>query len=78
MGKKETSKTLGWSFLILWGILILMGIVAKRIYEQPDLMVFFHLPAAVFLVLAGYVLSRPVRERYSQTLKEIRSRATPD
>lgn len=67
---KTESKVKGWLFLFLWAILIVAGIVEKRIYHHPDLMVFFHLPAAVFLVLSGYELSRKVRAKYNEALAE--------
>lgn len=68
MEKTQVVSRKGWIFLWLWGILIIAGIVTKRAYGQPDLMVFFHLPAAVFLVLGGYEVSAPVRRRYKAAL----------
>lgn len=62
----------GWIFFTLWGVLILAGIVAKRVYGAPDLMVFFHLPAAVFLVLGFVELSYRVRLKRKEELKKIR------
>jgi hypothetical protein len=59
------NRGLGWVCLVLWAVLIVVGIVEKRMFGQGDLMVFFHLPAAVFLVLAFYILSAPVRARYN-------------
>jgi predicted aspartyl protease len=63
-GHQKSSRTWGWVALILWAILIVAGIVMKRVYGLPDMMVFFHLPAAVFLVMAFRVLSRDLRARY--------------
>jgi len=60
---KHTMKR-GWWSLAAWAALIAMGIVAKRVYGHPDLMVFFHLPAAVFLVLSFVILSAPIRRRH--------------
>lgn len=51
----------GWIYLGLWVALIVAGIVAKRRYGHADWMVFFHGPAAVFLVMAFYRLSAPFR-----------------
>jgi len=66
----ESKKTIfkGYIFLTLWAILIAIGIVLKRVYGMPDLMVFFHLPAAVCLVLAWCFLSKNIRERYQSEL----------
>lgn len=55
-------------YLFLWVVLIIAGIVAKRVYGHPDWMVLFHLPAAVFLVLGMRELSTEIRKKY---LKEI-------
>ena len=66
--KEKKSKVKGWIFLSLWAVFILMGIIAKRVYGHPDMMVFFHLPAAVFLVLCGYELSYEVRKKYREQL----------
>lgn len=56
----------GWIYLALWGVLILLGIMEKRIYDHPDRMAFFHLPAAVFLVLALRELSRNFRKKHQE------------
>lgn len=66
---KKRSRVKGWIFLSLWAIFITIGIVVKRVYGHPDMMVFFHLPAAVFLVLSGYELSHEVRKRYKASWK---------
>lgn len=68
--KFEASQRKGKSYLALWAVLILSGIVAKRLFGHPDWMVFFHLPAAMFLVLAGYHLSASFRERNSRYVEE--------
>ena len=65
----------GWVFMSFWLVFIIAGIISKRIYGHPDWMVFFHLPAAVFLVLAWYQLSYPIRSRYKRELSQ-RSKAT--
>lgn len=71
MDAKQTEKykIRGWTFLTLWFILIIAGIVGKRIYGHPDMVPFFHLPAAVFLILGWHSLSRKVRDRYQQSLR---------
>jgi len=64
------TKTKGWIYFTLWAVLIVAGIVGKRVYGYPNLVPFFHLPAAVFLVMAGHCLSEPFRResqlRYAQ------------
>jgi hypothetical protein len=57
----KDKRSWGWVALAVWAFLILAGIVAKRMYGHPNWMVFFHLPAAVALVLAFRILSAPYR-----------------
>ncbi len=57
--------------LSLWALLILAGIVAKRSFGHPDWMVFFHLPAAVFLVLGFYRLSAPFRLEREREIRRL-------
>ena len=64
----DRDQLIGAIFFSLFVVFIISGIVAKRIFGHPDWMVFFHLPAAVFLVIAGRQLSGRVRERYQQEL----------
>lgn len=66
---KITQERGGWVCLWLWAILIVAGIMAKRMYGLAHLMVFFHLPAAVFLVLAFYLLSKDIRKNRLEELK---------
>lgn len=66
-------KAKGWIYFSLWAILIAAGIIGKRVYGHPDLVPFFHLPAAVFLVLAGHALSRPFRMEQQSRLERFRS-----
>jgi hypothetical protein len=66
--KARAERLRGWVFLVVWAGLIVSGIVAKRVYGHPDMMVFFHLPAAVFLVMAAHALSGDVRRRYRESL----------
>ncbi len=65
---KNSDRFWGSTHLILWALLILAGIVAKRVYNQADWMVFFHLPAAVFLVLGFYRLAAPFRRQRAQEI----------
>ena len=72
MGKafqKQNGKLKGYLFMGLWAIFIISGIVAKRVYGHPDWMVFFHFPAAVFLVLGWRSLSHKIREQYQKDLQ---------
>jgi len=66
-----TPKLWGWITLILWAMLIIAGIVAKRLYGHPDWMMFFHLPAAVMLVMAFNILSKDLRKKYQDQLLTI-------
>ncbi len=61
-------KTQGFIHLTLWAILIVLGIVVKRVYGYPNMMVFFHLPAAVFLVLGMRCFSANNRAIYEREL----------
>lgn len=62
---------IGIVFFSCFFILIISGIVAKRLYGHPDWMVFFHLPAAVFLVMSWSRLSYKVREKYCEALEKL-------
>ena len=65
----KRQRRVGWLYLSLWAILIALGIVAKRAYGHPDWMVFFHLPAAVMLVMAFHRLSAEFRLKYRDSLR---------
>lgn len=67
------TKKKGWIYFTLWGFLIIAGIVGKRAYGHPDLVPFFHLPAAVFLVMAGHALSTKFRQEYRAKYDEYRA-----
>lgn len=66
----QKTKTVGWMCLSLWAILIVAGIIGKRVFDQPDLVVFFHVPAAVMLVMSCYMLSGEVRRRYREACRQ--------
>jgi hypothetical protein len=59
---------------ILFVVLILTGIIVKRVFGHPEYMVFFHLPAAVFLVLTGMALKQGRARDYEREIESIRSR----
>lgn len=69
-----TEERRGRIFMGLWAVLIAAGIVAKRVFGHPDLMVFFHLPAALFLVLGFKSLSRKYRQAHAASEKRWRQR----
>lgn len=62
--KVKKDKKLGYFFLTLFAILIIAGIVHKRVFNKPQFMMMWHLPAAIFLVLGGKRLTRFNRIRY--------------
>lgn len=43
----------GAIYFSVFAVLIVIGIVLKRVYNLPEYMMLFHGPAAVFLILAG-------------------------
>jgi hypothetical protein len=69
--KERREQIVGAVFFFLFLIFIALGIIEKRVYGHPDWMVFFHLPAAVFLVIAGRNLSGQVRKRYREELARL-------
>ncbi len=75
MDKIEKKQNLirGWIFLTFWAVLIISGIIAKRGYGHPDMVVFFHVPAAVCLVIAWRNLSYKFRKRYEESLLAYKS-----
>lgn len=66
---EETKKDLrlGYIFVIIFVILILGGIIQKRAFNKPQFMMMWHLPAAVFLVMGGRLLTKANRRRYYQS-----------
>ncbi|MFZ9001549.1 MAG: hypothetical protein ACO20H_09610 [Bacteriovoracaceae bacterium] len=63
--KKEVR--LGYFYFFLFVAFITAGIIHKRVYNGPEFMMLWHLPGAVFLVLAGKNLTKHNRSRYYQT-----------
>lgn len=72
MAQKKTKNDLnseikqGIVYFIIFAILVILGILVKRVFNHPEFMMLFHGPAAVFLVLAGRKLSLKLRIRYEQ------------
>lgn len=64
--KIKQQKRLGYFLLSLFAFFILGGIIHKRVFGHPEFMMLWHLPAAVFLVLAGRKLTRANRMAYYQ------------
>lgn len=60
----------GWIHFSLFAALIVTGIAVKRIWHHPELMMMFHVPAAVFLAIAGWKIPVKLRERYRESLRQ--------
>jgi hypothetical protein len=76
MDSKNYAKptTVGWVYLTFFVTLILAGIITKRVYGHPEFMALFHLPAAVFLILAGYDLTKNARAKYQKDCKDLKAK----
>lgn len=61
---------IGWIFFIFFALLVFLGIGVKRFFGHPEFMMLFHLPAALFLVLALRNLTTQLRERYKRDTQE--------
>ena len=68
----------GMLFLVAWAVLIILGILEKRVYLHPDRMVFYHLPAAVCLVISFYHFGTPFRKMHQKRLRENTKFALPE
>lgn len=60
----------GLIYLTLFVVFVTLGIVVKRAFGHAEFMTMFHLPAAVFLVLAGYQLTSTSRKKYQRQVRE--------
>jgi hypothetical protein len=56
----------GLVFLGIWALLIAAGVVTKRVFGHPELMMLWHVPAALFLAMAAHRLTTRLRRRYVQ------------
>ncbi len=76
MGKTRNERNIkkirGQIFFCLFVLLVMGGILVKRVYHHPEFMMMFHLPAAVFLILAGHDLPAKLWKRYEQDCNDIR------
>lgn len=59
-------------FFTVFLALIASGIAMKRVWHHPEFVVFFHLPAAVFLVLSGLELKKMRQEEYDREVTVVR------
>lgn len=72
MGEKDYEKEdafnlkVGCVHLTLFLILIIAGIVVKRVFGHPEFMMLFHGPAAVFLIVGGMKISEKQRRRFKE------------
>ncbi len=76
--KKNTSdieQAVGWFYFAIFAILIIAGIFVKRVLDHPEFIMFFHLPAAVFLILSGYKIPKVLKERYQQDCLNLKQRS---
>lgn len=66
--EKEDSLNLKWGCIHLtcFLILIVSGIVMKRVFNHPEFMMAFHGPAAVFLIVGGLKISNKQRRRFNE------------
>jgi hypothetical protein len=67
-------KHLGAFYFVLFVLLIIGGVALKRIWGLPQYMMLFHLPAAVFLVLAGMELKKKRQTSYEEEINAVRKR----
>ncbi len=56
----------GLVHLLAFLILIITGIVVKRVYGHPEFMMLFHGPAAIFLIVGGLKVSNKQRRSFSE------------
>ena len=70
-----TNKKKGTIQIVLWALLIIAGIISKRVYDHPDWMMLFHGPAAVFLVMGMRNLSGEFKARYEAEVRKYRGLA---
>jgi hypothetical protein len=71
-------KIRGVIYFALFVLLVLGGIALKRIWELPQYMMLCHLPAAVFLILAGIELKQNRQHDYDAEIAAIRGTASPE
>lgn len=64
----QDRKNLKWASIhfSLFVVLIIAGIVVKRVFGHPEFMMLFHGPAAVFLVIAGMKCTEKQRRMFKR------------
>lgn len=64
----EDSLNLKWGcfHITVFFILIVAGIVTKRVFGHPEYMMLYHGPAAVFLVVGGMKISAKHRRHFKE------------
>lgn len=62
--KKQKETKIGYIYLTIFAVLIAGGIIHKRMFNHPEFMMLWHLPAAIFLMLGGRSLTASNRRRY--------------
>jgi len=53
--KNKKELRLGYFYFSLFVVLILGGIITKRVFGHPEFMMLWHLPAAIFLIIGGNI-----------------------
>ncbi len=56
----------GMVHLMAFLILIITGIVVKRVFGHPEFMMLFHGPAAIFLIVGGLKISSKQRRYFAE------------
>jgi hypothetical protein len=73
---KSISKYLGAIYFTLFVVLVFGGVALKRIWGMPEYMMLFHLPAALFLVLAGMELKKHRQRSYEEEILAFRRQSS--
>lgn len=61
---------IGSIHLTIFLILIIVGILFKRMLDLPQYMMAFHGPAAVFLVVGGLKITEKQRRRFKEVMMD--------
>lgn len=66
-----TEQKLGWFYFFLFFFFVFAGIAIKRVWHHPEFMMFFHVPAAVFLILSGYKIPAKLKQQYQLQVQRV-------